>query len=260
MAEGRRLRHRRARRWQRRLRLRAARGRTRQARRADREGQGRRHLPAPRLHPHQGAAARRRDRRPRRTRPRRSASGPRFDGIDVPGVNAYKDERGRPALEGPAVHHREPEDRHHRGDRAAGIAAPRSGSATRSTRARTWCWRPARSRGACPGWRSTASGCITSDHALVLDRVPASVVILGGGVIGVEFASVWRSFGAEVTIVEMLPHLLPLEDETSSKLLRAGLPARAGSRFELGAAFEAVKDTGRASRSRSRAARRSTPS
>ena len=60
---------------------------------------------------------------------------------------------------------------------------------------------------------------ITSDQALALDRVPASVVILGGGVIGVEFASVWRSFGADVTIVEALPHLLPPEDESSSKLL-----------------------------------------
>ncbi len=66
---------------------------------------------------------------------------------------------------------------------------------------------------------------ITSDHALQLDRVPASVVILGGGVIGVEFASVWRSFGAEVTIVEMLPHLLPAEDEASSKAAGAGVPA-----------------------------------
>src|SRR4051795_12256816 len=67
---------------------------------------------------------------------------------------------------------------------------------------------------------------ITSDDALTLDRVPASVVVLGGGVIGVEFASVWRSFGAEVTIVEMLPHLLPLEDESSSKLLERAFRRR----------------------------------
>src|SRR5215472_15540402 len=59
-----------------------------------------------------------------------------------------------------------------------------------------------------PGLEIDSSRVITSDDALQLDRVPGSVVILGGGVIGVEFASVWRSFGAEVTIVEMLPHLL----------------------------------------------------
>ncbi|HEX8009145.1 MAG TPA: FAD-dependent oxidoreductase, partial [Trebonia sp.] len=65
-----------------------------------------------------------------------------------------------------------------------------------------------------PGLEIDGSRIITSDDALLLDRVPGSVVILGGGVIGVEFASVWRSFGAEVTIVEALPHLLPLEEES----------------------------------------------
>jgi dihydrolipoamide dehydrogenase len=63
-----------------------------------------------------------------------------------------------------------------------------------------------------PGLDIDGDRIISSDHALVLDRVPESVVILGGGVIGVEFASVWRSFGAEVTIVELLPHMLPLEE------------------------------------------------
>ena len=63
---------------------------------------------------------------------------------------------------------------------------------------------------------------LSSDTALELDEVPSSVVILGGGVIGVEFASIWRSFGAEVTIVEPLARLLPAEDEASSAaLLRA---------------------------------------
>ena len=72
--------------------------------------------------------------------------------------------------------------------------------------------------------------------------MPASAVILGGGVIGVEFASVWRSFGAEVTIVEMLPHLLPPEDESSSKLLERAFRRR-GIGYKLGARFEGVKDT-----------------
>ncbi|GGO09451.1 dihydrolipoyl dehydrogenase [Microbispora rosea subsp. aerata] len=93
-----------------------------------------------------------------------------------------------------------------------------------------------------PGLDIDGEKVITSDHALVLDRVPSSVVILGGGVIGVEFASVWRSFGAEVTIVEALPHLLPLEDESSSKLLERAFRRR-GIKYELGARFESVKTT-----------------
>ena len=93
-----------------------------------------------------------------------------------------------------------------------------------------------------PGLEIDGERVINSDHALQLDRVPGSVVILGGGVIGVEFASVWRSFGAEVTIVEMLPQLVPLEDETSAKLLQRAFRRR-GIRFELGTRFESVKHT-----------------
>jgi dihydrolipoamide dehydrogenase len=94
-----------------------------------------------------------------------------------------------------------------------------------------------------PGLDIDGQRVITSDQALELDRVPASVVILGGGVIGVEFASVWRSFGAEVTIVEMLPHLLPPEDESSSKLLERAFRRR-GIAYKLGARFEGVKENG----------------
>jgi dihydrolipoamide dehydrogenase len=94
-----------------------------------------------------------------------------------------------------------------------------------------------------PGLEIDGNRIITSEQALQLSRVPASVVILGGGVIGVEFASVWRSFGAEVTIVEMLPHLLPTEEESSSKLLERAFRRR-GIGFKLGTRFEGVKDTG----------------
>jgi len=94
-----------------------------------------------------------------------------------------------------------------------------------------------------PGLVPDGNRVITSDHALQLDHVPASAVILGGGVIGVEFASVWRSFGAEVTIVEMLPHLVPTEEESSSKLLERAFRRR-GINFRLGTRFESVKDTG----------------
>jgi dihydrolipoamide dehydrogenase len=94
-----------------------------------------------------------------------------------------------------------------------------------------------------PGLEIDGERVINSDHALRLDRVPRSAVILGGGVIGVEFASVWRSFGAEVTIVEMLPHLVPLEDEASSKLLERAFRRR-GIGYELGTRFEGVKGSG----------------
>jgi dihydrolipoamide dehydrogenase len=92
-----------------------------------------------------------------------------------------------------------------------------------------------------PGLAIDGQRIITSDQALTLDRVPGSAVILGGGVIGVEFASIWRSFGAEVTIVEMLPHLLPPEDEASSKLLERAFRRR-GIAYQLGARFEGVKE------------------
>ena len=67
---------------------------------------------------------------------------------------------------------------------------------------------------------------MTSDQALTLNDVPRSVVVIGGSVIGCEFASVWRSFGAEVTIVEALPHLVPLEDEVLSKQLERAFRKR----------------------------------
>lgn len=93
-----------------------------------------------------------------------------------------------------------------------------------------------------PGLEIDGERVISSDHALTLDRIPQSVVVLGGGVIGVEFASVWRSFGAEVTIVEALPHLLPLEEESSSKRLERAFRKR-GIKFELGVRYESVKHT-----------------
>ncbi len=93
-----------------------------------------------------------------------------------------------------------------------------------------------------PGLEIDGDRVITSEHALRLDRVPQSVVVLGGGVIGVEFASVWRSFGAEVTIVEALPHLLPLEEESSSKLLERAFRKR-GITFSLGKKFSEAKTT-----------------
>ncbi|RWZ61450.1 dihydrolipoyl dehydrogenase [Labedella populi] len=77
---------------------------------------------------------------------------------------------------------------------------------------------------------------MTSEHALQLDHVPQRVAVLGGGVIGVEFASVWKSFGADVTIIEALPHLVPAEDEAISKLLERAFRRR-GISFSLGIRF-----------------------
>ena len=86
---------------------------------------------------------------------------------------------------------------------------------------------------------------MTSDQALNLDYVPNRVIVLGGGVIGVEFASVWKSFGAEVTIIEGLPNLVPNEDIACSKALerayrKRGIALSLGVRF----AWSTQDDTG----------------
>jgi len=165
-----------------------------------------------------------------------------FDGIDMNGVNAYKDKvvtRLWKGLTGLVASRKiEVIEGHGKlisptsvqvGDQVitGEHVVLATGSQTRSL----------------PGLIPDGNRIITSDHALQLDYVPASVVILGGGVIGVEFASVWRSFGAEVTIVEMLPHLVPTEEESSSKLLERAFRRR-GIGFKLGTRFESVKDTG----------------
>jgi dihydrolipoamide dehydrogenase len=93
-----------------------------------------------------------------------------------------------------------------------------------------------------PGLEIDGERVLTSDHALELDRVPASVAVLGGGVIGCEFASVWRSFGAEVTIIEALPRLVAGEDEASSKALQRAFTKR-GITVRTGTSFESVKHT-----------------
>jgi dihydrolipoamide dehydrogenase len=83
---------------------------------------------------------------------------------------------------------------------------------------------------------------INSEHALKLDKVPASVIILGGGVIGVEFASVWKSLGAEVTVIEGLPRLVPAEDEAVSKAMERAFKKR-GINFSTGVRFAGVDRT-----------------
>jgi len=83
---------------------------------------------------------------------------------------------------------------------------------------------------------------ITSNEAIRLDEVPNRVVVLGGGVIGVEFASVFTSFGSEVTIVEALPHLVPNEDEFASTLLERAFRRRKIA-FKTGVRFTGATQT-----------------
>ncbi len=93
-----------------------------------------------------------------------------------------------------------------------------------------------------PGLEINGTTIVTSDHALTMEYVPKSVIVLGGGVIGCEFASVWKSFGADVRIIEGLQHLVPLEDESSSKLLERAYRKRAIN-FELGVRFKSATPT-----------------
>lgn len=80
---------------------------------------------------------------------------------------------------------------------------------------------------------------MTSDQALVMDYVPTSAIILGGGVIGVEFASVWKSFGVDVTVIEGLPRLVPAEDESVSKTMERAFRKR-GINFKTGVRFQSA--------------------
>jgi dihydrolipoamide dehydrogenase len=164
-----------------------------------------------------------------------------LDGIDMPGVNSYKDGvvarlfKGLTGLiKGRGITVIEGEGR---------LTGPRqvtvdgtsysgrhvvlaSGSYSRSL----------------PGLDVDGERIVTSEHALRLDRVPASVVVLGGGVIGCEFASVWRSFGADVTIIEALPRLVAGEEESSSKALERAFRKR-GIVTRTGTPFQSVKTT-----------------
>jgi len=93
-----------------------------------------------------------------------------------------------------------------------------------------------------PGLELDGERIIASEDALNLDRVPTSAVVLGGGVIGVEFASAWKSFGVDVTIVEALPRLVPSEDEDCSKAVERAFRKR-GIAFKVGRPFEKVERT-----------------
>jgi dihydrolipoamide dehydrogenase len=146
-------------------------------------------------------------------------------GIDMPGVNAYKDGvvgKGYRGLQGlikaANITVVEGEGR---------LAAPDAVSvAGRTLTGRHLVLATGSYSKTLPGLDIDGERVMTSEQALQLDRVPASVVVLGGGIIGCEFASAWRSLGAEVTIVEALPRLLATEDEDSSKQLERAFRRR----------------------------------
>ncbi|HZM70695.1 MAG TPA: dihydrolipoyl dehydrogenase [Candidatus Cryosericum sp.] len=88
-----------------------------------------------------------------------------------------------------------------------------------------------------PGLEADGRRVITSTEALSLQAVPKSMLILGAGAVGVEFASIYSRFGSKVTLVEMLPRVLPIEDEEVSAemhkaLKRRGIEVRVGSKVE----------------------------
>jgi dihydrolipoamide dehydrogenase len=93
-----------------------------------------------------------------------------------------------------------------------------------------------------PGLEVDGTRVITSEHALRLDHVPTSAIVLGGGVIGCEFASAWKSFGVDVTIIEALPRLVAAEDEEISKAVERAFRKRKIN-FKVGKPFEKVEHT-----------------
>src|SRR5262245_26885928 len=103
-----------------------------------------------------------------------------------------------------------------------------------------------------PGIEIDRTRIITSDEATQLKDIPKSIVILGSGAVGVEFASVFRRFGSEVTIVELLPRLVPIEDEAVSTELersfkKQGIKVHTGTKVSSAKAGKAaVKIEGQA--------------
>ncbi len=93
-----------------------------------------------------------------------------------------------------------------------------------------------------PGVEIDRKKVITSTEAMILDPMPKSMVIIGGGPIGVEFAYFYNAFGCTVTILEMMPQILPLEDEEVVKSLTANFKKN-GIAIETAAKVEAVKTT-----------------
>ncbi|HWT02644.1 MAG TPA: dihydrolipoyl dehydrogenase [Pyrinomonadaceae bacterium] len=94
-----------------------------------------------------------------------------------------------------------------------------------------------------PGFETDGEHVVNSDHILELKEVPKSLIVMGAGAVGVEFASVYSRFGCETTIVELMPRLLPLEDEEISKELERAFRKR-GIKSQLDTKLEKIEKTG----------------
>ncbi|HJU55804.1 MAG TPA: dihydrolipoyl dehydrogenase [Pyrinomonadaceae bacterium] len=94
-----------------------------------------------------------------------------------------------------------------------------------------------------PGFETDGVHVVNSDHILELKEVPKSLIVMGAGAVGVEFASVYSRFGCETTIVELMPRLLPLEDEEISKDLERAFRKR-GIKSQLDTKLEKMEKTG----------------
>jgi dihydrolipoamide dehydrogenase len=163
-----------------------------------------------------------------------------FDSVDVPAVQAYKDSIVAGLFKGLSglIKSRKIEVLQGAGKlvSATAVEVTLDGGETRRVEGRHILLATGSYARLLPGLERDGTRILTSDDALTLDGIPESAVILGAGAIGCEFASVWSSFGTEVTIVEALPHLVPLEEESSSKLLERAFRKR-GIKQELGARF-----------------------
>jgi dihydrolipoamide dehydrogenase len=93
-----------------------------------------------------------------------------------------------------------------------------------------------------PGFETDGNRVVNSDHVLELKEVPKSLIVMGAGAVGVEFASVYSRFGAETTIVELLPRLVPLEDEEVSKELERSFRKR-GIKSQVDTKLETLEKT-----------------
>lgn len=95
-----------------------------------------------------------------------------------------------------------------------------------------------------PGFETDGEHVVNSNHILELDQVPKSLIVMGAGAVGVEFASVYSRFGCETTIVELLPRLLPIEDEEVSKELERAFRKR-GIKLQVDTKLEKLEKTGK---------------
>jgi dihydrolipoamide dehydrogenase len=95
-----------------------------------------------------------------------------------------------------------------------------------------------------PAWKVDAEKVVTYWDAILQEKLPESVVIIGAGAIGMEFATVWNSYGVDVTIVEMLPHILPMEDEDAAAEVTKAYTKR-GVNLLAGSKVERIEETGK---------------